>query len=250
MTEYSKGLPHGLNTGLRQWQSGALARALVTAESELLIAVLGDVFGLELLQLGLWGRGRELLRGSRIRRNTLVAAVHSDAQSPDIIASPAGLPIASGSIDAVLLPHCLEIEPDPYAVLREADRVLLGEGQIIVLGFRPMSLWGLRAAASRTGFPPGFARVLSESRLRDWLVLLGFEVTLTRHYLYVAPTEPNGAQQPEVVRPGMLKRGWVNPLPAGGYLLKARKRVYSATPIRPRRRERRAILGSLANPST
>ncbi len=54
------------------------------------------------------------------------------------MASAAGLPIGSGSIDAVVLPHSLEIEPDPGAVLREAERVLVGEGQLIVLGFRPL----------------------------------------------------------------------------------------------------------------
>lgn len=233
--------------GLRFWQNSVLGRAVAAAEAQLLSAVMDDVFGLELLQLGLWGQGRELLRCSRVRRHTVIASVSTEAQQPDIVASLAGLPITSGAVDAVLLPHSLEIEPDPYAVLREADRVLLGEGQLIVLAFRPWSLWGLRAAASRTGFPPGFSRLLSESRLRDWLVLLGYEVTAMRRYLYVAPTECRGEPDPSL--PGMLRRGLFNPLPAGGYLLKARKRVYAPTPLRPRRRERAPILGSLVKPS-
>lgn len=233
--------------GLASWQRGALGRAVVAAEAQLLAEVGDDVFGLELLQLGGWALGRELVRASRVRRQTTIAAVTGPEQQADIVASPAGLPIASSSVDAVLLPHCLEIEPDPYAVLREADRVLLGEGQLIVLGFRPYSLWGLRAAASRTGFPPGFNRLLSESRLRDWLVLLGYEVTAVRRYLFVTPTEPNENQT--LALSGMLRRGLFNPLPAGGYLVKARKRVYAPTPLRPRRRERTALLGSLAKPS-
>ena len=226
--------------GLATWQDGALGRAVLAAEAQLLIEACDDVFGLELLQVGVWGLGRELLRGSRVRRQTVIA---SAGATPDIWASPAGLPVQTGSIDAVLLPHCLEIEPDPYAVLREADRVLLGEGQLIVLGFRPWSLWGLRAAASRTGFPPGFSRLLPESRLRDWLVLLGYEVTLTRRYLYVTPSESSAT-------PGMLRRGLFNPLPASGYLLKARKRVFAPTPLRPRRRERSGMLGTLVKPTT
>jgi len=233
--------------GLRLWQGSVLGRAVAAAEAQLLSAVFDDVFGLELLQLGLWGQGRELLRASRVRHHSVVAAVRTEAQQPDIVASLGGLPICSGSVDAVLLPHSLEIEPDPYAVLREADRVLLGEGHLIVLAFRPWSLWGLRAVASRTGFPPGFSRLLSETRLRDWLVLLGYEVTTTRRYLYVAPTERHG--EPEHIVPRMLRRGLFNPLPAGGYLLKARKRVYALTPLRPRRRERAPMLGTLVNPS-
>ena len=132
-------------------------------------------------------------------------------------------------------------------MLREADRVLLGEGHLIVLGFRPWSLWGLRSAASRTGYPPGFSRLLSEGRLREWLVLLGFEVTVARHYLYVAPAEPTGDPRQSAL--GMVRRGLFNPLPAGGFLLRARKRVYAPTPLRLRRRERARILGSLVNPS-
>jgi len=157
------------------------------------------------------------------------------------------LPICSGSIDAVLLPHSLEVEPDPGAVLREAERVLIGEGQLIVLGFRPWSPWGLRAAASRSGYPPGFRRLLSERRLRDWLVLLGFEVSLVRYYLHVLPAEPKG--DPGRSALGMLRRGLFNPLPAGGYLIRARKRVYAPTPLRMRRRDHAPLLGTLVNPS-
>ncbi len=216
---------------LATWQMGTLGRAVVTAETQLLAEVCDDVFGLEMLQLGCWGPDRELLKSSRVRRQTVIAAAEAGGGRPDILASPAGLPIASGSIDAVLLPHCLEIEPDPAAILREADRVLLGEGQLIILGFRPWSLWGLRAAASRVGYPPGFSRLISEWRLRDWLALLGYEVTAARRYLYVAPAEPAG--DPRQSGLGMLRRGLFNPLPAGGVpaqSAQARLRAHTAPP--------------------
>jgi hypothetical protein len=48
----------------------------------------------------------------------------------------------------------------------------------------------------------------------------------------------------------MLRRGLLNPLPASGYLLKARKRVYTLTPVRPRLREQPAVLGGLVEPTT
>ena len=239
MNEYS--------AALASWESGALGRAVVAAETRLLSEVCDDVFGLEILQLGAWGADRELLRVSRVRRQTLVASQATALQCPDIFASIAGLPICSGSIDAVLLPHCLEIEPDPGAVLREAERVLVGEGQLVILGFRPWSAWGLRAAASRSGYPPGTSRLLSERRLRDWLALLGFEVSVTRHFLHVLPAEPRG--DPARTPLAMLRRGIFNPLPAGGYLLRARKRVYAPTPLRLRRREHAPLIGSLVNPS-
>lgn len=239
-----------MSAALRQlavWQEGALGRAVVAAEAQLLTAALDDVFGPELLQLGPWALGRELLATSRTRhQSTVASSAPQQGPMPDLIANPVLLPMASGSVDAVLLPHCLEIEPDPQAVLREVDRVLVAEGQLLVLGFRPISLWGLRHAASSPGFPPGFARLLGERRLCDWLRLLGYEVGTARHYLHALPRAP----RPGASLPGILRRGLFNPLPAGAYLIKARKRVYGLTPIKPRRRERGRMVGSLVNPTS
>src|SRR5262245_54817468 len=136
------------------WWQGGPGRALLHAESELLGEALEDVFGWELLQVGAWGTGRELLRSSRTRRQTVVAPLEL-ATGADVIGRAAQLPVNSDSMDAVLLPHTLEFASDPYAIVREVDRVLTGEGQLMVLGFAPWSPWGLRARFSKVGFPPG-----------------------------------------------------------------------------------------------
>jgi SAM-dependent methyltransferase len=234
----------GPDAALKLWWQDRLGRALLAAESELLSEALEDVFGWELLQVGAWGTGRDLLCGSRTRRQTVLAQPLY-AQGADVLARPSQLLINSDSMDAVLLPHTLEFASDPYAIVREVDRVLVGEGQLLVMGFRPWSLWGLRArAASRNGFPPGMRRVLSEKRVRDWLVLLGYEVVAARRYLFCSPwNSGEGSGR-------ILRRGIINPLPAGAYLLKARKRVYTMTPIRPRFRERPAVIGGLVKPTT
>ena len=235
------------DAALRAWWASPPGRAIVAAEAELLGEALEDVFGWELLQVGAWGSAREVLAGSRTRRQTLVAPP-GFPEGADIIARPSKLPVISDCVDAVLLPHTLEFVPDPYAIVREVDRVLVGEGQLLVLGFRPWSLWGLRSRWSRTGFPPGMRRVLSERLLREWLVLLGYEVVVERRYLYSSPWSgglASGASPARLLRPGLTY-----PLPAGAYLLKARKRVYTMTPIRPRLRERPKVLGGLVKPTT
>jgi SAM-dependent methyltransferase len=206
------------------------------------------VFGWELLQIGAWGSARELLALARTRRQTLVAAP-GFARGAEIIARPSQLPVTSDCIDAVLLPHTLEFAPDPYAILREADRVLVGEGQLLVLSFQPWSLWGIRARASRDGFPPGLRRVLSAQLVREWLVLLGYEVVAARRYLYQGPWS-RAADHPGEASARILRRGLTSPLPAGAYLLKARKRLYTLTPVRGRRLERPAVLGGLVKPTT
>jgi SAM-dependent methyltransferase len=221
---------------------------VLQAESELMVEALDDVFGWELLQLGLWGPTNSLLSGCRTRRHAVVANHPSRFTDADVAARLSQLPVANGAVDAVLLPHTLEFETDPFAVVREADRILAGEGHLIVLGFRPFSLWGFRSRAISRGYPPGLKRMLGVRRVTDWLELLGYDVGLTRGYLF---TPPWGGTAP---RPGvpsaLLRRGWLKPWPAGAYLLKARKRVYTLTPIRPRMRERAQPIGGLVKPTT
>ncbi len=236
-----------ISGSLQRWQQEALGRALIAAEARLLAKTFDDVFGQELLQVGGWGSGRELLAQSRIRRQSVVVDAYPSQGAGDLVANLAHLPIGSGSVDAVLLPHTLECAPDPYAVLREADRVLGAEGQLIVLGFRPAGFWGLRSAAAREGYPPGLQRRLSSGRVRDWLSLLSYEIVSLGHYLYHLPRRPRGTVEATASR--MLHRGWFYPWPAAAYVIKARKRVYTLTPIRPRLRERRSVLGGLVEPS-
>ena len=238
----------GRDAALYAWWDTPLGRSLLAAESELLGEAMEDVFGWELLQIGAWGNARELLARGRTRRQSLIAAP-GFPPGADIIARPAHLPVTSDSIDAALLPHTLEFAPDPYAILREVDRVLTGEGQLLILGFRPWSLWGLRARASRNGFPPGMRRVLSGNLVREWLVLLGYEVVAATRYLYLSPW--SGGLSLGKATERLLRPGFTYPLPAGAYLMKARKRVYTVTPIRPRLREQRpAVLGGLVKPTT
>ena len=238
-------------TALRAFWQMPLGKSLLTAEAELLGEALEDVFGWEFLQVGAWGEGRELLAGCRTRRK-IVVAPGAFSSSADIIARPSALPVARDSVDAVLLPHTLEFASDPYAIVREVDRVLSGEGQLVVLGFQPFSLWGMRARSSSAGFPPGMRRILSEGRVREWLVLLGYEIVATRSYLYCTPWGNGAAEAAQGAdHSPLLRRTWFNPLPAGAWILKARKRIRALTPIRPRLREKQpAVIGQLVKPTT
>ncbi len=107
---------------------------------------------------------------------------------------------------------------------------------------------GNARACQPFGIPPGLRRVLPERRVRDWLVLLGYDVVATRRYLYCSPWSTGlsvGAGNGRI-----LNRGIMHPLPGSAYLLKARKRIYTLTPVRPRFREKPAVLGGLVKPTT
>jgi hypothetical protein len=177
----------------------------------------------------------------------LVRSARAPGRPAPIRSRTDSMAVASDSVDAVLLPHTLEYEPEPHEILREVERILTGEGHLIIFGFRPLSSWGVRHLFARDGFPPGLERFIGERRLRDWLKLLGFEIVDARRYLFTLPWGAAGPSSHSFFeRAGAL----VWPLFAGGYVLKARKRVYTLTPIRPRWRLRPKVVGGLIEPTT
>lgn len=97
------------------------------------------------------------------------------------------LPFGSQSVDLVVLPHVLEFADEPHEILREVDRVLRPEGRLVVTGFNPVSLWGLRQSfGSLIGreWLPEPAQMITIARLRDWLKLLGLSVEEVMHGCY------------------------------------------------------------------
>ncbi|MEY3974452.1 MAG: hypothetical protein RIS59_813, partial [Pseudomonadota bacterium] len=162
----------------REWWSTTLGEHLLAQEQDLLDPVVHDVFGYHAVQLGL--SGIDLLRESRIRSRAIVAV-----DGGDLLARPEQLPLADRSVDLLLLPHVLEFAGNPHAVLREADRVLMPEGRLIILGFNPLSLWGLRHFAG--GGYPWAGRFIPVPRLHDWLQLLDLDTRGGRYTAYAPP---------------------------------------------------------------
>jgi SAM-dependent methyltransferase len=226
------------------WFSAPLGQSVLKLEARMLQDVLADVFGFEMLQIGHWGEAARLGEAARTQHHWWVAP---DAHGRGAIrAEYDTLPITTASIDAVLLPHTLELAPNPHELLREVERVLMGEGHVVICGFNPLSPWGLRHLLARGRFPPPVDRLLSERRIRDWLGLLGLEVVDSRRYLFAPPW----SRRRDSV--GWLERrgpDLLAPL-AGAYLVKAQKRVRALTPIRPVRYRPPAVVGGIAEPTS
>ena len=239
-----KHLPEEAPTALDAWLAAPLGQRLLGAEAREVAAGLEDVFGNQFLQVGHWGQETTFLPLARTPRRALVAEPGARGHC---ISHAASLAVLTQSVDAVLLPHTLEFEPEPHAVLREVDRVLVGDGHLLVLGFEPTGSWALRHYLASEGFPPGLMGMLSRRRLRDWLALLGFEVVATRRFVHVLPVPAleSGALSRALERVGDRLGGQLGSV----YLLKARKRVYTLTPIRPRRRLQRKVAGAAAEPT-
>ncbi len=225
---------------LEQWLASPFGRFLLRSEQIALEAGLEDVFGNQIVQVGHWGPPNAFLPLARLPRRGLIA----DPGYPgNCVSHAASLAIMSQSVDAVLLPHTLEFEPEPHEVLREVERVLTGEGHVLILGFEPAGLWAARHRLTRGGFPPGLRRLLSPWRLRDWLRLLGFDVLQTRRFLQTPPLQSLAAGPIARALESLGER--LEGRFGSVYLVKAKKRVYTLTPIRPRRGRNRVLAGAV-----
>lgn len=222
------------------WLRHPVGARVLRAERERLDAILPRLFGFHLLQVGGWGRHAVLCGAARTQRHFVVDA---DGPGADVIADPEYWPITGDSVDVVVLPHTLEFVAEPHRVLREAERVLVGEGHLVVLGFDPWSAWGLWKALLRRRGIPWSGRFIGEARLRDWVALLGFELLEVHRHAY-APPMRIGRVADWFERAG--RAGW--PVPAGAYVLLARKRVYGMTPLVPDWKSSRRIAAGVAQP--
>lgn len=218
------------------WLDTKAGQALFRQECLLADAVLERVFGDQILQIGEWGPARSLLDAARTQA-ALVFASDPNATA-DALCQPDRLAVRTDSVDAILLPHTLELSNDPHGVLREVHRVLRPDGKLIVLGFNPFSWWGIRHAVSLNGYPAGLRRQISQRRLSDWLQLLSLCVDTVKPCYVTRPVN-------SVVR--LFQRGGYF---ANGYLLVARKETIPVTVVRPRLGRRAALVKGLVNSPT
>ena len=205
--------------GLTDWLKTPAGGYVLRWEQAHLDTAVSDLFGFHALQLGL--PELDALRANRMPHRwvaTEAAQLAPAAQADDGDAlgmsradSPApprtaialhcdfdALPFDSNSLDLVVLPHALELARDPHLALREVERVLVPEGRVVIVGFNPASLWGLRQQLGRWRrrlrpgpqrglFLPDAGEVMRYGRVRDWLRLLSFEVEAGRFGCYRPP---------------------------------------------------------------
>ena len=233
-------------TGLSQWLRGPGGAALLRMEVERIHAAVGNLFGYHCLQIGDLA-GADLMSESRILDRAVIDVDGGSPREPYPVVDGAAtaLPIDSHAVDVVILPHVIEFEERPHEALREASRVLVPEGHLVVLGFNPVSVIGLRQVfRHRTATAPWCGKYIGAGRLRDWITLLGFDVIDQRPCFASGRRDRAG---PSGMRP---PAEWMPPALASARLILAKKRVNAVLPIRPRWAPRRRLAGvGLAGPS-
>lgn len=261
---------------MQRWLETPPGEYLLAWERAQFDALVADIFGYHALQLGL--APLPALQTNRMPHRWLavptagnsldsVTCVESETSdkpklkqpAADLVTDFAALPFFENSLDLLVLPHSLELSPDPHATLREAQRVLVPEGKLVVCGFNPMSLWGLKQARghlyrrlSRTIsgeagaalpsppslqgglgelFLPEAGEFLGYRRMKDWLRLLNFEIE----------SDQFGCYRPAVRSDKWLQRfAWMDkagarywPIFGAVYMVVAVKRVHGMRMLSP-----------------
>ncbi len=223
----------------KAWFASPLGRYLVEREQAYHDQAVSDIFGYNAVQLGLLQH--DLLRASRIPFRSRTGL----ADGVTVRADALQLPFASQTIDLLLLPHLLEFSEHPHQILREAERVLMPEGQIIISAYNPFSLWGLwRSLPYNRRAYPWHGHFIGLSRLKDWLALLGFEVVGGRMCAYAPPLQNASWLRKFEFMEAAGDRWWA--LAGGVYFIQAKKRVHGMRLILPGWNEARAARKGLA----
>lgn len=224
---------------LTRWYSTSLGQAITQRLQVELGDRLSDVFGYQALQVGNLVPGMRLLEGAGIQRHLILDAPGGAA---DIHADVLSLPVASGSMKAVAFFHTLDFCGNPHQALREANRVLTDDGQLIIVGFNPYSTFGARHMATAwRSREPWNGRFYARHRVTDWLSVLDYRV-LDSTALFMRPPINSERFMRRCAKLEVLDR-WFGAL-GGVYIMRARKQTLPMSMIRhwsaPRRRVRLA----------
>ncbi len=228
------------------WYASSLGQRLAQREKQILDEYLPDLFGYYLLQCGCPEIKAEKSAGNWLKNSRVSTKFCLDYDKNQGVSCQSyftQLPMKSDSLDIVILPHVLEFSSEPHQVLREAERVLIAEGHVVILGFNPWSIWNIfRLFLFWTKKAPWNAHFLAASRVMDWLALLGFDVIQHQSYFYQPPVQRSSISR----KLAFLEKIGQRFLPnfGAGYVLVARKRVVTLTPIRSRWRRQRQVVAS------
>lgn len=222
---------------IRQWFDSPLGSQVVATEQTVLDQLLPGFFGYHLLQLSI--QKRPLYDASPVRHCFGMGLAGGDAGP--FVGQATQLPFESDSMDVVLLHHLLDFYDSPQQILREVARVSIPMGHVVIVGFNPMSLWGLcKPVGKMRGNVPWIGRFIRPGRLMDWLNLLNFKIDRAHYGVYGLPINraPFIGELPDYSQ-GLSRK---SNLPFGAiYIIVARKHVGSMTPIKPVWKQQRAF---------
>lgn len=215
---------------LDTWYQSDLGQAVAQAMSDQIQSIIPSIFGYYAVQLGVPSQ-QQWLAESPIPNRIFV---DPDLEQTDktIATDFTALPFANSSVDLVLLPNTLTFTTSLFDVIHEVDRILMPNGYLIIIGFNPISLWGIsRLALSFKKGVPWQWNFLFLYKVRRMLYEIGYETMQANTFFYRPPTQNISILNKLLVMETIGNLSWS--YPGGLYILVAQKQLPMLTRIRP-----------------
>lgn len=213
----------------QNWQTLPAGEEILSEVNMLLAPWWPKFFGYHLLKVGALSHYIDTSQ-STIRHQITLTEQHHNG---NIFADIDDLPLLKHSVDVCVLSHVLEFSIDPHHVIREANRIVIPNGYIVITGYNPFSLVSFnKLLPFRRQQSPWNERFFSPMRVKDWLHLMGYEVLMDERCLHSTLNKSISTHG--------LSRYWQKVanklLPSLGsiYVIVAKKRLLPLTPIKPK----------------
>ena len=217
----------------QQWFNSTAGQYLQAKEQALYDKAVFDLFGFNAVQMGCLQM--DLLRDSRIPNLYKASEYIETPFKMHLSCCDDFLPFAENSLDLLLLPHCLEFSEYPHQTLREAARVMMPEGHLLISGFNPLSTWGATARFNKLLYKnqnyPWSGKFIGLARMKDWLALMGFEIVLVEMCCHIPPFDQSTWHKHSAFMDKIGERFCA--ILGGVYFIVAKKRVVAMRPIKP-----------------
>lgn len=207
-----------------------LGARLIQEEARILTALLSRHFGKHALICGV-PHQEPLLNAIRLPCHTLLTPLLCRDKTAHLIEGDLHeLPLLTGSVDLVVLPHTLEFIDNPRQLLAEACRVIKPEGLIVLFGFNPYSAWGVKKMLSKFQSTPWLGNLINAQSIKNWLSLADFEMENQSSALFLPPMKNTAISQKLAFIDQIGNKCF--PALGGIYALVARAKVIPLTPIK------------------
>jgi SAM-dependent methyltransferase len=172
------------------YRSTPAGASLQACEGSLICAMLKGTYNERILQVESFGSAQCSARNELYTRIIFLKKdniPYDNTQPLQVQGEMTELPFANDSMDKVILPHVIEFDNSPKAVLDECVRILKPEGELIVFAFNPWHLKALKLLFSYADYQYR-GNTIHRSLLEKWLHLLECDTTLAAGLNIGAPS--------------------------------------------------------------
>lgn len=222
-----------------KWFQSPPGSLLLTLEKEQLQRMLSEQFGDVLVQLGGPINGLFTIPSPIVHRITIGQGTCPIRGIPFVTANYNELPLRPDSVDIIVCMHVLEFLDDPSLLIDQMYEALVPQGQLVIIGFNPMSLWGLAQYFNKSQEFPWGGNFHSQTHIKTLLQKTGYSILAKKTLCFRPPIQNRKLWHSLLVMEPLGQ--FLVPDLGGVYFLSARKKVFGMNPIIERAINQRLI---------